>query len=144
MRAWKSYDKSKNFFCVLDDDSIVCKNFYLELDRVLEDDCFAYSLYWGEFPLAPEIYRRGFYEDSTIQFGNSICLPTKIIPQMLEFVSQSHFNEIPFDCRISRYLPLINMPVRTPIPCLVDHRNEIESLVGNIGFHRKAFLFIGE
>jgi hypothetical protein len=142
--AWSRYSSDADFHLVLDDDSLICKNFYSELNRILEDDSFAYSLYWGEIPLAPEAYRKGYHEDLTLMFGNSICLPTKIIPQMLEFASQPHLKDMPFDGRIARYLPLRNMPVRTPIPCLVDHRTETKSLVGNNGLNRKAFSFIGE
>ena len=148
-RAWRMYDKSAKYHLVLDDDAIVCDDFHVRAEKILIDPSLAYSFYFGirkKFKDAiDDAYRHGAGRmDSWLHFGVAICLPTRIIPEMLAYIDtvtdlhpQRHF-----DTRIARYIKSKGMRVYYPIPSLIDHRHEEESLVKDMGGTRKAQYFI--
>ena len=74
-------------------------------------------------------------------WGVAICLPTSIIPDMLEQCNNV-LNAAHDDTLIGKYLVSKGIKVLFPIPSLVDHRYDIKSLVGDPGKFRRAAYFI--
>lgn len=131
---------------VLDDDVIIGKDFYSNVDKLLNDKNMAYSLYWGEYPVLPSEVRAGYKILNIVRWGCGIVLPTHLISEMLDYTST--IKNLPetkaFDTRISKFIEYKKIKCKYPIPCLIDHRASELSLAGNKGLNRHSKYFTGE
>src|SRR3989344_1340879 len=152
-RAWLLYDPEALFHVVIQDDAIVCDNFQAraekvinEASRVMGSNHFAISFYHGNKKAfadeARAALKRGYRIHSRPGWGVAICLPTKVIQDLVRECDT--FDELQDDERISRFLLNHKMGVYFPMPSLIDHRanDETPSLVGDPGENRCAFAFI--
>ena len=157
-RSWRSYDKSCDYHLVIQDDAIICKDFISKANKIIEKvtkekndiselrdkKYIAFNFYYGtRESLKTEAIiaaKRGYIVKKNVHWGIAICLPTKIIEDMLVFFNKENVPQD--DERIARFLRENNIPIYFPIPSLIDHRHEEKSLVGDKGKGRKAFKFI--
>ncbi len=141
-RAWLARPSDSDFHLVLQDDAILCDGF---MDRAAEwlDHDSATSFYFGRRDSYSEAVRAGLEAGSVtlprLHWGLAVCLPTHLIEPMLAYGGSLDIAQD--DARIDRFLRSRGIPVRYPMPSLVDHRIG-DSLVGDPGCNRKAFHFI--
>lgn len=132
---------------VVQDDAILCAGFVDRVADYLEhlEPC-AVSLYFGRRQAFAEIAERGLESGSIVlprlHWGLAVALPTSLLAEAVAFCDR--LEDVPQDdARLSTFLRLHSIPVRYPIPSLVDHRAG-ESLVGDPGTGRHAAYFAGE
>jgi len=141
-RAWESFDKNKEYFCVFEDDAILCSNFYERLDKILTDQNRIYNLYWSNYPLMPGSVQQGYIlaNHHVSLPAAAICIPTKLIPDMMTFTEPLTGW---MDCRIAKWAHTRHILIYYPIPCLVDHNSHEKSLlIGSVQPHRRSPCFI--
>jgi GR25 family glycosyltransferase involved in LPS biosynthesis len=141
-KAWASFDKNKEYFCVLEDDAILCRNFYERLDKILTDQNRIYNLYWSNMPLPEGALKQGFVlANHHVSIpAAAICIPTKLIPDMLKFTEPLTGW---MDCRIVKWAHDNDIMIYYPIPCLVDHNSAEKSLLmGYVEPNRRSSYFI--
>jgi hypothetical protein len=152
LNAWKMFDPTADLHVVIQDDAIVCNNFKEKAEKIIEQyvneyptvmTCF--NFYYGTRVAfrqeATEGLKAGYIIKDRPCWGVAICLPTKLIPEFIKYYE--HLHDRQDDTRISRFLKSRNIPVYFPMPSLIDHRAELESLVGNaFSPGRKAYKFI--
>jgi hypothetical protein len=124
-RAWTLYDPTADYHCVIQDDCIICDNFWELAEKVCEKAnglavsfFYSQSKFYNKFKKeraeTGAIVKKGLYG------GLAICLPVKLIPAMLEFYDKQ---KIPFDDhRINLFCMANKINIYSPFPCLVDHR----------------------
>ena len=143
-RAWKMYDPKADFHVVIQDDAIPCKNFKEKAEKILTDKSMAYNFYFGnrqKYKYLAELgMKKGHIISRWTSWGVAICLPTKIIPEMLEYTKTLKSRHD--DTRIGFFLKQKGIKIYFPMPSLVDHRTGENSLVGDPSNRRKAWYFI--
>ena len=137
-------DPKADYHVVIQDDAIICDNFREIAERTISrDEKYAYSFYYGRRQENREQakigLKNGFIISNWLSWGVAICLPTKIIPQMIEFCDRYTIKND--DSRIAGFLKFHGIKIFYPMPSLVDHRADEKSLVGDPG-HRQAWFFI--
>lgn len=164
-QSWLLYDPTAEYHVVIQDDAIVCENFLVRAEEVIEQaekkheelknrplngdkigPLFAINFYYGSrAKLQDEADRglkEGFLVRHTPSWGVAICLRTEWIREMIEYCDRMNIPQD--DARIAAYLKHKNIMSYFPIPSLIDHRTgkETPSLVGDPGDYRQAFYFI--
>jgi hypothetical protein len=151
-KAWSLYNPEALFHVVIQDDAIVCEDFHNRAEREIVKAFknlkggldFAVSFYFGNRGtlkgIAQEGKEQGFAIMGRTPWAVAICLPTNVIPEMLQFCDSLPMPQD--DVRIGKFLRSQGMKVYFPLPSLIDHRTGEESLVGDEGKFRKAFAFI--
>lgn len=124
-RAWSMYDKNADYHVVIQDDCIVCNDFYNRAISYLEKaGGLAVSFFYSQSKFFNK-YKKERLENGAIikkglYGGLAICLPTSLIEEMLVFFDK---DTVPFDDhRIGRFLMSKNIDIFYPFPCLIDHR----------------------
>lgn len=151
-RAWQNHDPEADYHVVIQDDAIVCGAFYkqaltaIQLAESFSGMMPALSFYYGnrknKLKAAEEALKTtGFVIGDRPTWGVAICLPVKLIAEMIEYCDRINIPED--DTRIGRFLKHKKIPVYFPIPSLVDHRTGHGSLVDDPGDYRRAAFFIG-
>ncbi len=144
-RATLMYDKNAKFHIVLQDDAIIGKNFIKNAENILKDSDMAYSFYFGNRKSFKKIGENGLADGKIVSewlnWGLAICVPTKIIPEMIDYCDKMKIKND--DTRIAKFLRKKLIKICYPIPSLIEHRQDEESLVGDVR-GRKAMYFIGE
>lgn len=149
-RAWEMFDKDSDYHLVIQDDAVIGKNFKENvLKQIEKKPTHAFSFYFGNrkrfYRTARLAAAQGGVEMNWLSWGVAICLPTMIIPEMLEFLGEITGKlENHDDTAIAHYLKKIELPVWYPMPSLVDHRNEKSLVESDPGGGRRAYKFIGE
>lgn len=134
-RAWTLFDPAADYHCVIQDDAIVCDDFYARAEAVCEKAngkavsfFFAQSKFYKKFRAEREA--TGAICHKSLYGGVAVCLPTSLISQMLEFYDRQ---TLPMDDhRINRFLMSIGLDIYCPIPSLIDHR------IGNMSVCHKG------
>lgn len=146
VKAMKLCGTDCDFVCVLQDDSIPCKDFFNKVSAIATDTNKAYSLYFGNRRNMQDIAKvgmeKGYLELDWLSWGVAIVLPTKIIPDLIDFGDKLKRYDRHDDTKISKYLQKIGMKIFYPLPSLVDHNHEEKSLMQLGGGKRKAYKFI--
>jgi hypothetical protein len=140
-------DKTKDYHLVIQDDAIICDDFYKHLEREIKaHPGKAYCLYLGKrkrlVNRMKEWERNKGVERQHLSWAVALCLPTKIINGMIEYADQIKGLANHDDSRIGRYLKRIGLRIWHPIPSLVDHRWQEISLIEKSIKPRKAYKFI--
>lgn len=149
-RAWEMFDKDSDYHLVIQDDAVIGKNFRENvLKQIEKKPTHAFSFYFGNrkrfYRTARLAAAQGGVEMNWLSWGVAICLPTMIIPEMLEFLGEITGKlENHDDTAIAHYLKKIELPVWYPMPSLVDHRDEKSLVESDPGGGRRAYKFIGE
>lgn len=149
-RSWLMHDPQADYHIVVQDDAIVCNEFTKRatefIERTSDGKNKAYQFYFGNRKALKHFadvgYKKGYIEDATMWWGVAICLPVKLIPEMIKFCDQLKMKQD--DVRIRTFLLSKGIKVCYPMPSLIDHRTGEESLVGDPGKGRKAFYFIDQ
>jgi len=106
----------------------------------------AFGFYFGNKAifkkLADDGMKVGYVMKRVPGWGLATCLPTVLIPRMLEVCDT--FKNPQDDVRIGKFLSRNKIPIYFPMPSLVDHRWGEKSLVGDPGRYRRAWHFIDE
>jgi ubiquinone/menaquinone biosynthesis C-methylase UbiE len=132
-KAWAAFDPEADYHLVIQDDAIVCENFYERVQDILKKGHKAYCLYWGNVPkgqrsAAEAGLKRGYVVKKTPLWGVAVILSTDIIQGMLDWTGQhnwpSNWGTLADDTRICKYLKRKNCNIYYPLPSLVDHRVE--------------------
>ena len=150
-RSWLSFDKTADYHCVIQDDAIIGKDFYKNVEKeILAHPNKAFSFYLGN----REAFRKdsdkwiadGGVERDIVNWGVAVCLPTAIIEDCMKYGDRLTEYDKHDDTKISKYLQKIRMKVWHPMPSLVDHRWDERSLMERTLANkmRKALYFIGE
>jgi hypothetical protein len=148
-RAWLAYDKTKDYHLVIQDDAIICDDFYKRLAKeIIIHQNKAYCLYLGNRKrLANRLklweQNKGV-ERAHLSWGLALCLPVRIIDRMIKYADQIKGLTDHDDSRIGMYLKKIGMRIWHPIPSLVDHRWQEISLIEKTIKPRKAYKFIDD
>ena len=148
--AWKLYDPSADYHVVIQDDGIICENFRERAEKIIseavkENGEICFNFYYGiRVALkqeAAEGLKKGYVISDRPRWGVAICIPTKLIPEMICFYEK--LTDKQDDTRIGRFILSKKLPIYFPMPSLIDHRAELKSLVGNaFSPGRKAYKFI--
>lgn len=124
-RAWTMYDPTADYHVVIQDDAIICNDFYNRAVAVLEK---ANGLPVSFIHISPVSYKKfkadreknGAIMHLGLSGGVALCLPTKLIPEMLAHYDN---NKTPMDDhRVGMYTISKGLNWYFPIPSLVDHR----------------------
>ncbi len=123
--AWSMYDPTADFHVVIQDDAIVCENFRELAENFLD-----------KFPDMPVSFfhtdnmswkkrrrdglRDGYIKHSALGGGVALCLPTKLIPEMLMMYDELLFKAD--DHRVGHFVLKKRLEWHFPIPTLIDHR----------------------
>ena len=146
-RAWLMYDPTADWHVVIQDDAIICDNFKELAEQFISEhlkENRVFNFYFGDMDGSYKYnlgdgLEKGFFIKQRLSWGVAICLPVKMIKEMIEFCDW--YVDIPQDdVRLSKFCWSKRLEVMYPIPSLCDHR-QVESLVGAVGTGRKAFLF---
>jgi hypothetical protein len=138
--SWWMFDPQADFHLVAQDDGIVVDNFReravsfiteQEEKRIKEGrPAQGYNFFLkkdrNNTPLWP---KDGAYTDNVTRAGIAICLPVKHIPSMLAEFDRQHSRHD--DDRISEYCKKTGMKILFPVPSLINHRIDQESLAHN-------------
>jgi hypothetical protein len=130
-RAWRMYDLTADYHCVIQDDCIVCDDFYNRAVAYLEKAnglpvsfFYSQSRFFKKFKAEREA--TGAITKKALYGGLAICLPTKLIPAMLLFYEKQR---VPFDDhRINLFCMANELNIYSPFPNLIDHRQGHMSL----------------
>jgi len=154
-RAWLSYDKDKEYHCVVQDDIIPCEGFTDKVEELIREhgDQYVYCLFIrnkGQKSLEDK-WKKGF-EDGyllwwKLNWALAVVIPTKHIEDMVAYcdkmTDKKYINRD--DERMKHYFKSIEKTMLYPLPCLVQHREEEDSLIG-LGHNRgrRAVKFIDD
>jgi hypothetical protein len=147
--AWKMYDPKADYHLVIQDDAIICDNF---MERASETIRQSEALFKNRPHLinfyydalltpsnAKEIIKQKYIIRSKICWAVAICVPTSLINEMIAFCDSLNIPQD--DEKITAFMRSKKLKCYFPIPSLIDHRTEENSLIGNIG-QRKAWRYV--
>jgi hypothetical protein len=151
-RAMQICDRSANYVLVIQDDAIIGKDFYKNVEKeIREHPGNAYSFYFGNRKKLLEKAKKAEKQNGIlmgwVSWGVAICLPMNIIDDLMQWCDKNiHLRYRKHDdTMIAKYLCAKRINTWYPIPSLVDHRTEERSLVDSqVGGGRRAYKFIGE
>jgi len=125
---------------VIQDDAILTPDFYENIKNAIKaiDIKTLISLYTGTArPLARRVKEAvdkaadgEWLQSNQLYWGVGIVIPTSQIEPMLEFVEDI---ELQYDNKIGEFYNLNNLPVYYCQPSLVDHNDDMGSLLANHG-----------
>ena len=150
-RAWLAYDPRADYHIVIQDDAIVCENFQEKAQDFIkahDNNKMAFNFFLGKQKRGTEnteatfktAMQDGFLIRRRNAWGVAICIPTKIIPQVIELCDK--YEKIPQDdVRLGKALFALGYDVCYPVPSYIEHRKG-KSLVGNDNEGRQAYQYI--
>ncbi len=145
-RCWLSHGNKASFHMVIQDDAIVCKDFYEKIFAIIEKngpDIF-YSLYYRliDYRRNPDAkFNRdalvgskigGFLTDD-LRFAPCLIAPANLIPELINYSSRltgDKFKDAD-DIRFREYLRAKGKKVFYPLPSLIQHDPGMLSVIGN-------------
>ena len=145
-RATLMFDPTADYHLVLQDDAIICENFKELAEKTIGNNGkYVYNFYYGRrrnrVKEAKHGEKKGYVISDKVTWGVAICFPTKLIPEMIKYCDKLTAPQD--DHRIGLFVRHKGIKVYFPIPSLIEHRAEEESLVGNaFSPGRKAAYFI--
>lgn len=127
-RAWLAHDMSCEYGVVIQDDALVTENFREKAERVLTGN-FLYSFYLSSFLVSRVniAKKRGIDHVRSAMIFNEValCMKTKDIKKMVKFCDDRGAQN---DHEIGRWAKSLLKQICYPIPSLVSHRDDIESI----------------
>lgn len=151
--AWSLSDKDSDYHFVIQDDAILCRNFKQRVQDFVEKSVkehgeTAFQLYFGRGRFLKKradivsAIELGYYKQRKCAWGVAIGLPTRLIPEMTRY-GDGHY-AWQDDTKIKYYLLQKDIHTVFPIPCLVDHRREAQTLTPCVDYDKTSELFIDE
>jgi len=137
--AWMLHDPAADFHCVVQDDAIVTDHFrekavafIAEQERKRAPGSLpqGYNFFLKQDRKNSPLWTKdGVYMDRVTRGGVAICLPVAHIkPMLVEFDRQHSRHD---DDRISEYVKRNGIKMLFPVPSLIGHRGDIDSVAGN-------------
>lgn len=129
--AWTMFDPTADYHVVIQDDCIICDDFYnLACQSIEKANGLAVSFFYSQSKFYNKFKKEraetGAIVKKGLYGGLAICLPTKLINEMLACYDTQR---IPYDdLRIGRFLMSKKIDIYAPFPTLVDHRQNHMSL----------------
>lgn len=127
-----------NWHVVIQDDALLTPHFYENLEGAIKalPSKTIFSLYTGTSrPLGARVKAAVDKADSAswlrhyvLFWGVGICIPTEHIEPMLDFVKDL---ELQYDNKVGEFYTRNGLPVYYCIPSLVDHDDDLGSLLGH-------------
>jgi hypothetical protein len=145
--AWLLHDPTADYHVVIQDDCIICNDFYNRAVAQIEranglpvSFFYSQSKFYKKFKEERE--QTGAITKKALYGGLAICLPTKLIPAMLKYYDTL---KIPFDDhRINLFCMENKIDIYSPFPNLIDHRQGHMSLFTKQQSQAQAAEFICE
>lgn len=132
-RAWQAIDKTAKYGLVLQDDTIVCRDFMRRAGELLTGNFvynfFVHYIFDNKVKLTLSSGKRAFFRP-TIASEVAICMPTKYIDSMVNYCQRHGAKD---DTLISSWALGRHIRVCYPIPSLVDHREGKSIFLENTG-----------
>lgn len=126
---------------VIQDDAILTPDFYSNIEGAIAavPTKVAMSLYTGTVRPLPDRVKRAvtnapagsFLQHYMMMWGVGILLPSWHIEPMLDFINEPKYSDTPYDQRIGVFYQRNRLPIYYTVPSLVDHDDDIGSLIGN-------------
>jgi hypothetical protein len=122
-RAWLLRNPESVYHVVIQDDAIICQDFYNRAVDILKtlDDNTACMFYTGERAEHHAKYHKAPFYTNKIYNEVAICLPTKHIKPMLKWCDDFGQDT---DKSISRYCKRNKVRMYNAFPSLIDHRED--------------------
>lgn len=140
-RSLKSGAGRGDWHLVIQDDAILTPNLYDNLLNIITavPTKTVVSLYTGKVrPLADRVKEAvdkapdgSFLNHYMLMWGVGILIPSDHIEPMLDFVSDDRYRDTAYDIRVGMFYQRNRLPIYYAIPSLVDHNDDLGSLVGN-------------
>lgn len=135
--AWRMHNKEAKYHVVIQDDSIIPKDFHKRLNQILEDNKGSHNffcLYAGE-NLKNEILetkekKEKYFYHNKIRNENAIVMPTKLIDLMIAFCDRRNATN---DKIIDQFARFKSHTICYPVPSIVQHSDD------NISLYRLRF-----
>lgn len=152
-RALLAYDPRAEWHAVIQDDAILSTHF----DEALELACAhagdkPIGLYVGKVRPMPRTIRKAvraaqihgcaWLEGHGPRWGVGVAIPTRFIPALV--ASADLYSHPHYDARLTHFFKTAGVYCRYPVPSLVDHDPERESLIDSAGGDRRAHVFLGD
>lgn len=125
-RSWLMGDPESEWTFILQDDSIICENFYEKLNAVLDkigEQDFALSLYAGEryrAKVAAAVrLKHPYIIGNNILNENALGMRTRHVADMVKYCD---LRQATTDRYIQAFCRRRNLLIYSPLPSLVDHR----------------------
>jgi hypothetical protein len=123
--------KGKKWSLTIQDDCLITDDFYKKIIKFISQHSKvgkrprAFNFYfWNQSEQqVNRAMRRGYYEKVGMKSGLAICLPTKMLPDLLEYWKNRTDLERHDDSRIGVFLRNRQMKTVYPCPSFVQHRN---------------------
>lgn len=126
---------------VIQDDAILTPDFYRNVLNIITavPTKTVVSLYTGKVrPLADRVKSAvdkapdgSFLNHYMLMWGVGILLPSSHIEPLLDFVSDPRYDDTAYDIRVGMFYHRNRLPIYYAIPSLVDHNDDLGSLIGN-------------
>lgn len=126
---------------VIQDDAILTPDFYRNVLNLITavPTKTVVSLYTGKVrPLADRVKEAvdkapdgSFLNHYMLMWGVGILLPSSHIEPLLDFVSDPRYDDTAYDIRVGMFYHRNRLPIYYSMPSLVDHNDDLGSLVGN-------------
>ena len=142
-QSWLSSEKNSDFHLVIQDDALVCENFYKRVHEVLDkagEDrfkyayCFYFRLKNPKKPVfmdfnkkAVEGLSRGLFFDKYLRYGIALMIPSSKVLEMIEHSDSLDDLGKHDDSRYSNFLSKNNIPIVYTLPSLIDQAPELDS-----------------
>lgn len=140
-RSWLAGLNKADWHLVIQDDALLSPDFYENLEGLIRalPVKSVVSLYTGKVrPLADRVTAAvkkapdgSFLQHYMMMWGVAIAMPTSHIPHMLDFLDEPKYNDTKYDIRIGIFYQRNRLPIYYSMPSLVDHDDDIGSLIGN-------------
>ena len=151
-RCLKNHIKAnKRWSLTIQDDALIPDDFiekvqsFLAMCEEKEGETFAVNFYFGmrDTNLVNRLRKLGHFKKRGMTGGVAICLPTKILPDILKMWEGSEEFKKHDDSRIGKFLQSRMIETFYPVPSIVQHRDS-ESLIykpGEMPEVRKAIVY---
>lgn len=147
-RSWLSFSENADFHLMIQDDAIVCDDFYKQLSSVFEkkhpsENKFVYCLYFRLKKENKEVFKtfnesarnsiqEGGFDDDSLRYGIAYIVPTSKVKEMVSFADNLDHLGNADDTRYSRFFQSQEIKVHYPLPSLIDQNpDEISTHNGN-------------
>lgn len=135
-RSWMMHENTAQFHLVIQDDALVCKDFYCRFDNIVSKTSvvpkeLAYCLYFSkknsekkllaEFNIkALNNLSKGYFTDKYLRFGIALVVPVKHIKQMIAHADTREDLKNHDDSRYSSFFAKNNIDILYSLPSLID------------------------
>lgn len=140
-RAIRSGAAASGWHVVIQDDAVLTPDFYANIEGLIATVPVksVISLYTGKVRPLPERVTEAvakttapcFLQHYMLMWGVGILIPADHIESMLDFLDEPKYRDTKYDIRVGMFYHCNRLPIYYSMPSLVDHNDDIGSLIGN-------------